>query len=205
MSKYWVEGLTKYKNQGFADKPSIFAQTAINYFPSKGRVLELGSGLAQDSIFFKQKGYDVLATDLVDSAKEVTDKHNIVFKVLDLGKELPFADATFDVIYAHLSLHYFDDKTTSRIFSDIKRLLKPGGVFAFLVNSTNDPEYRSGKEIMKDYFQVDEIAKRFFSVESVTEYINDFDIKLLDDLGETYKDNQKGVHGLIRFIGQVPA
>ncbi|MDE3188997.1 MAG: class I SAM-dependent methyltransferase, partial [Acidobacteriota bacterium] len=42
--------------------------------------------------------------------------------------QLPFSDASFDVVFASLSLHHAGDKTTRRqVVSEMKRVLKPGG------------------------------------------------------------------------------
>lgn len=118
-----------------------------------------------------------------------------------MREELQFEDASFDVVYAHLSLHYFDYETTVRLIGEVQRVLKPGGVFAFFVNSVHDPEYNTGEKLEDDYFQIDKTAKRYFSVETARAFTRYFDVSLLDDLGETYKDRAIGVHNLVRFIG----
>lgn len=210
MSDVWQDIHQNYKQQDWIDKPSIFAEQAIQYFPKTGAVLELGAGQAQDGCFFAEKGYIVTATDLEDSALELakqkaSDKGvELDLRKVDLREELPFESDSFDVIYSHLALHYFDTETTKRLFGEIQRVLKPGGVFAFFVNSVNDPEYKTGEELEPDYFQIDKTAKRYFSEASVREFAQWFDINLLDELGETYKDTAKGVHNLVRFVGTKP-
>ena len=210
MSEVWSDLHKTYKQQDWIDKPSIFAEQAIRYFPKKGKVLELGAGQAQDGCFFASQGYEVTATDIEDTALELAkqkaaDKSvQIDLKKVDLRDELPFESESFDVVYAHLSLHYFDRETTLRLFGEIQRLLKKGGVFAFFVNSVNDPEYGTGKELEPDYFQIDKTAKRYFSEKTAREFGQWFDINLLDELGETYKDSAKGVHNLVRFVGVKP-
>jgi SAM-dependent methyltransferase len=211
MNDVWSKLHDRYKTQDWSEKPSIFAETAVTYFPSKGRILDLGAGLGQDSRFFAEQGYEVVSTDLKnETLKEryqtlpVDVQRQISVDKVDLRKEIPFEDASFNVVYAHLSLHYFDHETTIRLVEEIQRVLKPGGVFAFFVNSIHDPQYGTGKKIEDNYFYVEDKAKRFFSVESVRSLTRHFDVILLDDSGETYKDQAKGVHGLIRFIGTKP-
>lgn len=210
MSGYWSKIHKKYKQQDWINQPSIFAEQAVQYFPKNGKVLELGSGQAQDSCFFAGLGYNVTASDIDDTAinfamQKAKDKSvTVTFKKIDLREELPYDAESFDVVYAHLSLHYFDYETTRRLINEIQRILKVGGVFAFLVNSINDPEYKQGLEIEKDYFQIDNVSKRYFSVDSVRGFVEGFDINLIDEHGETYKDSAKGVHNLVRFIGAKP-
>ena len=203
----WTDLHARYKTQDWASKPSLFTETAISYFPATGKILELGAGLGQDSQFFTEKGYEVTSTDVkeeslkerIASLPDDVQQHISIQKV-DVQEPLPFADATFDVVYAHLSLHYFDRQTTEKIFAEIRRVLQSGGIFAFFVNAVTDPEYGTGEKIEDDYFLVDDKAKRFFSVETARKFGKDFDIQLLDDQGETYKDRAKGVHNLIRCI-----
>lgn len=208
MNNVWSDLHKNYKNQTWIDKPSLFAETAITYFPVKGKILDLGAGQGQDSRFFAGQGYNVVSTDVEETALEQSQlklsddlKQKVVVQKTDLREELPFDDASFDVVYAHLSLHYFDYKTTLRLFGEIQRVLKPGGVFAFFTNSIHDPEYNTGTKLEEDYFQIGQTAKRYFSVDTARAFARYFDINLLDDHGETYKDRDKGVHNLIRFVG----
>jgi ubiquinone/menaquinone biosynthesis C-methylase UbiE/8-oxo-dGTP pyrophosphatase MutT (NUDIX family) len=210
MSTVWQDIHKNYKEQDWIDMPSVFAEQALPYFSKGGKVLELGAGQAQDGCYFAEQGFSVVSTDLEDSALELARKKaadkgvNVELQKVDLREELPFDNESFDVVYAHLSLHYFDSETTTRLIGEIQRVLKPGGVLAFLVNSVNDPEYKQGKEIEPDYFQIDKTAKRYFSEATAQKYTQWFDVNLLDELGETYKDAAKGVHNLVRFVGTKP-
>ncbi len=208
MNKAWSELHNNYKKRDWINKPSIFAEQAIKYFPSSGKVLELGAGLGQDSCYFAEKGFTVTATDLETSAFEHAKANKnslqIIFQQVDLRNELPFEGETFDVVYAHLSLHYFNYETTKRLIHEIERVLKLGGVLAFLVNSINDPQYKTGKEMEADYFQIEDKPKRFFSERTARELTQYLQVNLLDELGETYKDTAKGVHNLVRFVGKKP-
>ncbi len=71
-----------------------------------------------------------------------------------------------------------------------------------LNNSKTDPEFGQGPKIEDDYFFIEDKNTRFFSVDSIKSYFDNFDIILLDDQGKTYKDAAKGVHNLIRFIAK---
>lgn len=210
MSEIWQDLHHNYAEQPWIDRPSIFAETVVEYFPEQGEVLDLGAGQGQDSRFFAERGYKVVSTDIEELALEQSRaktpselKPKISVEQVDMRQELPFKDGQFDVVHADLSLHYFDEATTKRIFAEIHRVLKPDGVLAFLVNSTSDPEYKSGRQLEPDYFQVDKTAKRYFTVESARKFATPgFDPILIDNQGETYKDRAKGVHNLIRFIGK---
>jgi SAM-dependent methyltransferase len=190
-----------YSEKDWITKPSLFAETVKAYLPESGKLLELGAGLGQDSAYFTELGYEVTATDLnIDHLKELAhDKFAV--RAVDLRQPLPFEDASFDIIYAHLSLHYFDQHTTEAIFDEIYRMLKPNGLLAFFTNSTDDPEYDTGKQIEPDYFEVDGTLKRYLNVKTAKQFAHAFMPLLVDNNGETYKDSAKGIHNLIRFIG----
>jgi ubiquinone/menaquinone biosynthesis C-methylase UbiE len=205
----WSDLHKSYTKQHWIDKPSIFAEQTIEYFPKQGKLLELGAGQGQDSRFFAEHRYAITSTDIEESALELAKskvparlESQITFQKVDLSEKLPFEDSSFDVVYAHLSLHYFDYQTTVHLFQEINRVLTVGGVFAFLVNSINDPEYGTGEKLEEDYFQIDKTAKRYFSLDRTRDFTKHFQTILLDDQGETYKDREKNVHNLIRYIGR---
>lgn len=185
----------------WASRPSLFAETVKAYLPKTGSLLELGAGLGQDSAYFSDLGYEVTATDLNIDKLEALLGYNFSVQTVDLCKQLLFEDNSFDIVYAHLSLHYFDEATTNQIFTEIHRILKPGGKLAYFTNSTEDPEYNTGVQIEPDYFEIEGTAKRYFNIQSAMKFAHNFTPVLADNSGETYKDTAKGNHHLIRFIG----
>ncbi len=47
MNTIWKDLHANYQAQDWVDKPSLFAETAVQYFPKTGRILELGAGHGQ--------------------------------------------------------------------------------------------------------------------------------------------------------------
>ena len=207
---WWNTKHHKYASEDWIDKPSIFAQWSIKYFPKNGKILELGAGHGQDSRYFSENGYEVLSTDFSDSAIKFQEeklpeslKNKISIKKIDLSASLPLEDSSYDIIYSHLSAHYFNDATTTKLFNEIYRVLKLGGIFVGLFNSINDSEYGTGTKLEQDYFELSPgDVKHFFSIGYVKEKTRQFKTIVLDDHGTTYKDNVKGNSNLIRFIGE---
>lgn len=207
MSKsYWDRvHKNKYNQADWSQKPSIFAIQAVEYFPRSGTLLEIGTGQGGDADFFQLQGYKVTATDYsenaVTSARERVK--NVDFQTIDTAQGLPFSDNSFDVIYSHLALHYFDAETTRKVFADIHRILKSGGIFATLANTIEDPEIvEYSYEKLDDGFYRDPrgIEKRYFSVKTMAAFTNGlFQPLLIDNEGATYKDE---IATLIRFIGK---
>ncbi|MEK7168483.1 MAG: class I SAM-dependent methyltransferase [Patescibacteria group bacterium] len=202
---YWSEKHKKYSTQDWITKPTIFAKFAINYFQKEGNLLDLGAGQGQDSRFFTEKGYDVTATEYsetaIDLAKLIEPELNIKYLVHDLNDKLHFDDETFDIVYSHLSIQFFNNETTERIFNEISRVLKNNGIIAIMVNSKTDPEVDLSKQISEDLYETPNgLIKRFYSEESLSKFTSGkFETIILDSNGATYKDEIKT---LIRFIGR---
>ncbi len=208
MSKsYWDKvHENKYSQADWSSKPSIFATQAVQYFPKSGTLLEIGTGQGGDADFFQLQGSKVTATDYSENAVVSASKRvkNVDFQIIDTAQGLPFSDYSFDIVYSHLALHYFDAETTKKVFADIHRILKPEGIFATLTNTIEDPEIaKYNYEKLEDGFYRDpnkSIEKRYFSVKTITTFTNGlFKPLLVDNKGVTYKDE---ITTLIRFIGK---
>ena len=50
--------------------------------------------------------------------------------VVEIGKPLPFEDASFDVVFADFVLEHVNEEDAQDVADDIMRVLKPGGWFA---------------------------------------------------------------------------
>ncbi len=94
------------------------------------KLLEIGCGCGEASVYFAKCGADVYATDLsegmVELAKHVAEYHGTtIHTVVCPAERLPFDDNSFDFVYAANILHHVDIKTALK---EIKRVLKPDGV-----------------------------------------------------------------------------
>jgi SAM-dependent methyltransferase len=206
---------SRYKSRGTIRRnaPTIFGSDVIGYFPQSGTILDLGAGSGRDTRFFATQGYQIVSADIADSAHRLSIRNNpanlkerIEFVSLDMRVGLPFHDKSFDVVYAHLSLHYFNQLTTSHIIDEVYRILRINGIFAFLVNSVNDPDYGTGTLIERDLYLIKEEdgegPKRYFSVKSTGLFVDKFKSVILDNQGEADFKSERGIHNLIRFVGK---
>ncbi|HYF96725.1 MAG TPA: class I SAM-dependent methyltransferase [Patescibacteria group bacterium] len=208
---YWINRHKQgYAKAAWRDKPSPFAQFAKKFVPEKSLILELGAGIGQDGLWFAREGFDVIQTELGETGLEVAREaakakniKNIKIMKLDMTGSYPFSDNYFDVVYAHSCIQYFTKVETEKIFKEIYRVLKPKGILAVLVNSVNDLEYNQGPKIADNYFKIKGLRKRYFTENEIKDYINDsFKIIILDEKGESYKDQEVDNHGMIRLIAR---
>jgi SAM-dependent methyltransferase len=150
-----------------SDSVTAFANLVLPDIKPQTNLLDLGCGVAGDSRYFAEHGVQVTATDfsevVIAQDKERIKLQGLQFAVVDLAKSLPYDAASFDSVYAHLSLHYFSDNQTQIIFDEIARILRPGGRLYFACKSTNDPKYGEGDRIAPDMFIVNGHIRHFFS------------------------------------------
>lgn len=201
--KYWENKIKKYKQEDWSHNPSPFAKLVLPYISGKN-ILELGAGAGQDGLWFAHEGKRVVMSDATDANFEEIKKQakgNVELIKFDITDTFPFKDKSFDAVYAQLVIHYFDNRTTEFIFSEISRVLKEGGVVALMVNSVNDPEYDKSKSNSEDIVVMQGISKRYFSVESLTPFVKNFEAILFNNKGCTPKDDVVNNSGMIQFIG----
>ena len=100
------------------------------------RVLEVGCGAGTDLARFARGGAIVTGVDLSASAIELARKNfeqqglHADLREAD-GERLPFADNTFDLVFAHGVVQYTPDG--KQLVEECRRVLKPGGEAVFQV------------------------------------------------------------------------
>ncbi|AEV35098.1 ubiquinone/menaquinone biosynthesis methyltransferase [Pseudovibrio sp. FO-BEG1] len=102
------------------------------------KVLDLGCGPGVYAQFLYDHGADVTCIDeseqMLKLVKEKLDD-NVKCYTSDLSDGLPDKlEGTFDIVICPLMIHYIED--LGKLFSDIGKVLKPGGYFVF---STHHP------------------------------------------------------------------
>jgi SAM-dependent methyltransferase len=99
-------------------------------------VLEVGCGAGVDLARFAKGGARVTGVDLAESAIALAranfEQQGLTadLRVAD-GEQLPFADDSFDLVYAHGVVQYTPDP--QRLVNECRRVLKPGGQAVFQV------------------------------------------------------------------------
>ncbi len=206
-AEHWLKKIRDYSEKEWAHMPTPFSKDVLKYIGKNSRILELGTGTGQDAIWFSSQGMNVTATDAQDTffsaieEKANNQKLTLALKIQNVTDTFDFKDNEFDLVYAHLVIHYFDDDEMTQIVTEIQRVLKPNGIVAVLVNSTKDPEY-SSELATNGIITNGNVKKRYFSVETLEQQFGNFTTLLLDDKGNTVKDDLIGNGGLIRYIGR---
>jgi ubiquinone/menaquinone biosynthesis C-methylase UbiE len=98
------------------------------------RVLEVATGPGYVALAFATVAREVVGVDLTDAPlaiarknREVRGLTNVSFESAD-AKQLPFEDASFDIVICRLAMHHFD--APERVFAEMVRVCRPGGKVA---------------------------------------------------------------------------
>jgi SAM-dependent methyltransferase len=197
-------------HRGWADRsqshePSPLARECATLLPRGSHVLELGCGPGFDAAYLAGQGHRVAATDfsrtvLHEVARAACAGRDVALLAADHSRPLPFRDGAFDAAYARLTLHYFTDVVTRRIFAEIARVLRPAGLLCFLCKSTADPLCGRGQRIERDMYVLDGHARHFFSPAYARECLEPaFELLDLDARPETlYREDSAVVRVLAR-------
>jgi ubiquinone/menaquinone biosynthesis C-methylase UbiE len=149
-----------------------FMAEAVGFDRYPGRdLLEIGCGLGTDLLQFARGGARVTGLDLtvrsVALARNRLDLEDVPGTFLTGDAEnLPFPDASFDVVYSFGVLHHTPD--TARAVREIRRVLRPGGEAGTMLYHSNSSHYylgypltmlsrlRGGEKLMgrSEYFRI---------------------------------------------------
>ncbi len=104
------------------------------------KVLDIGCGSGRLSRAILERLNEVWGLELnAEAAAHARDRGVRVVEA-DLEKGLPFLESSFDVVHAgHVLENVYD---TSLFFSEVRRVLRPGGFFLFSVPNLNSLENR---------------------------------------------------------------
>src|ERR1051325_3854179 len=102
-------------------------------------LLEVGAGPGRDSKFFQDNALSVTCVDLSRQMVELCLQQGLAAHVMDIT-ELKFATDTFDAVYTLNSLLHVPEAEFSTALENVKRVLKPQGLFYMGVYGGEDFE-----------------------------------------------------------------
>ena len=109
-------------------------------------LLDLGTGLGQNAIYFAKQGFNVSAIDISDYAiqylKNWAEKENVTINA-EVGdiRSLPYDDNSFDCLFAYHVVSHTDSIGIKKIISEIERVLKPNGEVYLSFSSKDSTEF----------------------------------------------------------------
>lgn len=105
-------------------------ERVLPYFEKGKKMLEIGAGAGWQAKTLQEKGFDIEGIDL----KESNLVKERIWPVIDYdGKNIPFPDETFDIIFSSNVLEHIPH--VAEFQSEIKRVLKKDGIVVHILPS----------------------------------------------------------------------
>jgi 2-polyprenyl-3-methyl-5-hydroxy-6-metoxy-1,4-benzoquinol methylase len=122
--------------ESFENATAVENRHALGEFGSlQGkRILDLGCGAGETSVYFALQGAEVSAVDIspkmIDVGKRLADRHSVKvdWRVMK-AEELAFGDGSFDFVFGNGVLHHVILEPALR---EVQRVLRPGGTAVFI-------------------------------------------------------------------------
>lgn len=121
------------------------------------QVLDLCCGSGQATRFLAAQSNHVIGLDASSLAIEQATQNVPEAKyVRGLAEAMPFDDEQFDVVHASVALHEMRPVQLWRVLQEVHRVLKPGGVFAFVdFHTPTSLLYRLGLDLFFLLFETE--------------------------------------------------
>jgi SAM-dependent methyltransferase len=140
------------------------------------RVLDVGAGLGESSVYFALQGASVTCTDLspsmVETATRLARRHGVtVTPVVSAGETLPVPSEEFDIAYIANTIHHVTNKPA--LFEQLRRVLKPGGRFVSIDPLGYNPVIEVYRRMATKVRTEDEAPLSFEDLKLAARYFDD--------------------------------
>lgn len=135
------------KNYGrthiLADVSDVTAALEKIVIPGKARVLDVATGAGHTGLHLASLGHEVTCADIaepmLERVREGAEERGLSVETRQhAAEELPYADATFDLVTSRIAPHHFS--SPEKFIAETARVLKPGGWFLLIDGSVQDDE-----------------------------------------------------------------
>jgi SAM-dependent methyltransferase len=198
MNEYWEY---RFKNEGAMWKfePSDSAITTLKLFKSEriNNILIPGFGYGRNARLFVDNGFRVTGIEISASAI-VLARDNGLSCMIHHGSvtSMPFDRQKFDGVFCYATIHLLNKPERRKFLCACYDQLIKNGLMIFVVATTDNNLYGSGKYISRNRFEIAKGLKvYFYDSESVIKEFSDFGIIECNDIGEPVKfmDGQESV------------
>ena len=135
------------------------------------QVLDLGCGLGRNAMAFAQAGFHVSAVDLssaaVSHAREWAQSLglDVRTRVCDFLEDA-FAPESFDIVLSYNVLYHTYREQVAQTIGNIRRWLRPRGIFYFTFPTRQDGQYGEGLELAPHTFQIEPGHMHYYADEA---------------------------------------
>ena len=126
--------------------PAIVFGMSYRFIQPGESLLDVGIGTGLSSELFYKAGLKIHGIDFSPEMLACCRAKQMACRLLEHDLSVtpyPFGDSTMDHAVCTGVTHLFEDITP--IFKELQRILKPGGIFAFVVRDCREDESRTGQ------------------------------------------------------------
>lgn len=167
------------------------------YLKPGAKILDVGAGAGEYSLYFSHRGHTVSALELADSNMEAFQKKLTSEDAVDLqqGNALDlsrYEDDFFDIVLLLGPLYHLHSEADQlRCIAEAKRVCKPGGklFFAFIANDmviltmfNEHPDYFINGDYNKETFRCDDYPFVFHTVDACRELLRKGGVTVLHEV-----------------------
>ena len=146
------------------------------FFKTPGKLLDVGCGKGVFSLGFKRIGYEVYGLDKDGSALKLAKSKSLRVSKINLeNQKFPFKNNFFDYVFLRYVISCVQN--TNHLLSEIKRVLKPGGLVFIL-----ELNWESSYKMFYDDFTI----KLPFTLKSLKGKLMENNFKIVD--GKTFRN-----------------
>lgn len=167
------------------------------YLKEGDRILDIGAGAGEYSLYFARKGYEVSALELADAniaafRKKLTPEDRIDLvqgNALDLSR---YADKSFDIVLLFGPLYHLkQDADQQKCIREAKRVCKDGGKiffafisndFIFLTELEYNAHYFSSGDYDKETFRLHDFPFVFHTVDAARRLLANSGVRVLHEV-----------------------
>jgi len=167
------------------------------YLKKDNKILDIGAGAGEYSLYFARQGYEVSALELADAniaafRKKLTSEDSIELvqgNALDLSR---YRDKSFDIVLLLGPLYHLQNDTDKQTcISEAKRVCKDGGKiffafisndFVFLTELEYDASYFSNGDYDKETFKLNDFPFVFHTIDAARRLLADGGINVLHEI-----------------------
>ncbi len=150
------------------------------------KVLDLGCGSGRQMVFLAKKGFSVYGFDIAEEGIKIAkewlknEKLEADFKISSIYKKLPYPDNFFDAAISTHAIHHGRIEDVRKAISELRRVLKPGGVLFLNLRKRRIKKYDPENPIIEKY------GKQKYTYKMIAE--------------RTYMPTEGGEKGLIHYL-----
>ena len=143
---------------------SMVLDGLIEMLPARPLVLDLGCGPAQVASYVTTRGCRAIGVDLTPAMLASARCRAPAVALVNANMlELPIRDARVDAAVAWFSLHNLPRQLLAAVLDEVRRVLRPGGVFVMVTHAGHGEEFitvassERTEQVVITYYEVDEL------------------------------------------------